>query len=416
MTEAKRRLVVMALAVVVLLSGRVSPALAQVPSSSSAPPQPFAPEWATLTGGQLFGEKHCGKCHTVRGAGGSAGPDLSKAPTGSSFFDIGAAMWNHLPRMGAKMRQEGIERARLTPTEAGNLVAFLFTAQYFDDSGDAKRGESLFRAKSCAVCHSVGGRGGTEAPVLDPLKRANSPVLVAAAMWNHAPAMNEAFKRMRVPRPSLDGKELLDIVAYVVATSSDTTGDTQQVIPGTPERGRTLFNEKKCAACHAVAGNGPKIGPDLGRAGHHISLTAFAARMWNHAPAMLAKMSERKIEPPKLTGQETADILAYLFTSRYFEPTGNARRGADLVQSKGCLGCHSAAGKGAKGGIDFARSSVVGTPAALVASMWNHGRAMEAEAEKRQLTLPELRGAELADISAYLVSVSRVSRRTPSDR
>ena len=405
-----------AVAAVLLLIGSAAAAVAQPTSSPPTPPQPFAPDWAMLAGAQLFGQKDCGKCHTVRGAGGSVGPDLSRAQTGASFFDIGAAMWNHLPRMGARMRQQGIERARLTPADAANLVAFIFTAQYFDDSGDAKRGESLFRAKSCAACHSVGGQGGTQAPPLDPLKRANSPVIVAAAMWNHAPAMNEAFRQQRIARPAVTGQELLDIIAYVVATARDGGGDTWQVIPGMPDRGRVLFAEKRCSSCHAIGGVGGKIGPDLGRAGHHLSLTAFAARMWNHAPAMLAKMAELKIEPPKLSGQDMADVLAYLFTSRYFEPDPSARRGAALLKSKGCLGCHAVSGKGAQGGVDFARSSVVGTPSALVAALWNHGRAMEAEAEKRQLPLPELRGAELADISAYLASLSRPATRKPSDR
>jgi mono/diheme cytochrome c family protein len=396
-----------------LVLGGVAGAAAQ---STAAPPQPFAPDWAMLAGAQLFGQKDCGKCHTVRGAGGTAGPDLSRTTSGSSFFDIGAAMWNHLPRMGAKMRQSGLERARLTPTEAANLVAFIFTAQYFDESGDAKRGESLFRGKSCAACHSVGGQGGTQAPPLDPLKRANSPVIVAAAMWNHAPKMNEAMQQQRITRPTLEGKELLDIIAYVVSAGRDTGTDTQQVIPGTPARGRTLFGEKHCASCHAVGGIGARIGPDLGRAGHHVSLTAFAARMWNHAPAMLAKMKARNIEPPALSGQEMADIVAYLFASRYFEADGNARRGAELVQGKRCLACHTVGGKGTPGGVDFARSTVVGTPAALVASLWNHGRAMEAEAEKRGIALPELNGAELADIAAYLSSLARPAAGRPPQR
>ena len=65
------------------------------------------------------------------------------------------------------------------------------------------------------------------------------------------------------------------------------------------------------------------------------------------------------------------------------------------------------AGKGTPGGVDFARSSVTGTPASLVAALWNHGRGMELEAAKRGVTLPELRGEELTDISAYLASVRR---------
>ena len=399
--------------VVVIIMAVAGVALAQ---PAAAPPKPFAPDWATLAGAELFGRKDCGKCHTVRGAGGIMGADLSKGGGRTSFFDIGAAMWNHLPRMGAQMRQSGIERARLTPAEAANLVAFIYTAQYFDESGDAKRGETLFRTKSCAACHSVGGQGGTQAPPLDPLKRANSPVIVAAAMWNHAPAMAEAFRQQRIPRPALEGKELLDIIAYVVATARDGGLDTQQVIPGTPDRGRVLFAEKRCASCHGVDGIGARIGPDLGRPGHHISLTAFAARMWNHAPAMQAKMKELRIEAPAVSGQDMADILAYLFTGRYFEPQGSARRGAALLKDKGCLACHSVNGKGASGGVDFARSTVVGTPAALIASLWNHSRGMETEAEKRRIALPELRGAELADISAYLASLSRSSAGKGSAR
>jgi mono/diheme cytochrome c family protein len=303
--------------------------------------------------------------------------------------------------------QAGIERARLTPIEAANVVAFIYTAQYYDASGDARRGEGLFTAKACAGCHRVGGKGGSVGPVLDAYKRANSPVLIAAAMWNHAPAMGEALARQGVARPRLEAQELLDIIAYLGSASRDTSTETQQVVPGTPDRGRVLFAEKKCSACHSVTGVGGKIAPDLGRAGHHISLTAFAARMWNHAPTMLARMKEAGIQPPTLSGQDMADIVAHLFASRYFEVKGDAGRGGDLVRSRGCIACHAVGGKGAAGGIDFARSDVVGTPGALVAALWNHGRAMEAEAEKRRIKLPELTGPELADIAAYLASVSR---------
>jgi mono/diheme cytochrome c family protein len=387
-----------------------------VTAAAAQPQQPFAPDWAMLAGAQVFAQKDCGKCHTVRDAGGTAGPDLSKMQGATSFYDIGAAMWNHLPKMGARMRQSGIERARLTPVDAANVVAFIYTAQYFDASGDAKRGESLFGVKGCADCHSVGGKGGTVGPVLDSFKRANSPVRVAAAMWNHAPAMMEALRRRGASRPQLSGQELLDIIAYISSASRDTAAERQQVIPGTPDRGRVLFAEKKCSTCHSVTGVGGKLAPDLGQPGHHISLTAFAARMWNHAPAMLAKMKEVGIEPPTLSGQDMADIVAHLFTSRYFERNADARRGGDLLRGKGCLGCHAVAGKGTAGGVDFARSEVVGTPASLVAALWNHGRAMEAEAEKRKIKLPELNGAELADIAASLRMVSRGAPAKPDGK
>jgi mono/diheme cytochrome c family protein len=377
-------------------------------AAQQPPPAPFAPEWAMLAGWQVYADKGCGRCHAVRGVGGGGGgPDLGRTRSGTSFFDIGAALWNHLPKMGERMRVAGVQRPRLTPLDTANVIAFIYTAQYSDEAGDAKRGEAVFAAKACVTCHRVGGRGGATGPALDAWKRANSPVLLAAAMWNHAPRMTEELKEAGTARPTLSGRDLTDIVAYIWSVAEAGAGDTQQVVPGTPDRGRLLFAEKQCARCHAVGGKGPRIGPDLGREGHHVSLTEFASRMWNHAPAMTAKMRALKIEAPQLSGQEMADIVAYLFASRYFDRTGSRARGQALVQSKGCLGCHAVAGKGATVAGDFARSTVVGTPPALVAAMWNHAAFMEAAAAKREVAWPELNGAELRDIAAYFASLSR---------
>ena len=389
-------------AMLLLVLAGVGSAFAQQPA-----PGPFAPDWAMLAGWNVYTEKGCGRCHAVRGVGGSGGPDLARMQGAMSFFDIGAAMWNHLPKMGERMKATGTERPRLTPLEVSNVIAFIYTARYFDEAGDVKRGEALFGSKACASCHRVGGRGGATGPALDAWKRANSPVLMAAAMWNHGPRMADELKQAGTPRPTLTGRELLDIIAYVGSAADATPGDTRQVVPGTPERGRALFAEKQCARCHAVGGKGPKVGPDLGRAGHHVSLTDFASRMWNHAPAMTAKMQQIKIDVPELSGQQMADIVAYLFSSRYFERTGSARRGEALVQSKGCLGCHAVGGKGGTVGGDFARSAIVGAPDRLIAGMWNHGALMEGKATARAIAWPELTGAELADVAAYFATLSR---------
>ncbi len=369
-----------------------------------------------LAGWDVFASKGCGKCHAVRGTGGGVGPDLGRIATGKSFFELGAAMWNHLPKMGARMRELRIERPTLTPRETADLIAFLFTAQYFDELGDAKAGQKLFASKGCVRCHAVGGTGGGVGPALDALKKSNSPVLVAAAMWNHGPRMAETMKAKGIPRPAFEGREMVDLIAYVVEAARDTGGDTAQVVPGTPARGEKLFAERRCAACHAIGGKGPKVGPDLGRVGHHVSLTAFAARMWNHGPAMWAKMKERGIEPPALAGQDMADILAYLYTSRYFDQRADARRGAQVVQAKGCTTCHSVRGKGGKLAADFATSNVVATPASLIAGMWNHSAYMEAKAQKQDVPWPTLSGQELADIATYLGSLARAGGAKPQPK
>jgi mono/diheme cytochrome c family protein len=309
--------------------------------------------------------------------------------------------------MAIEMRQARIERPRLTPRETADLVAFIFTAQYFDESGAAKAGERLFASKGCVQCHAVGGKGGSVGPALDAMKRANSPVLVAAAMWNHGPQMAETMKAKGIPRPAFQGKEMLDLIAYVVEAAKDSGGETAQVVPGTPERGEKLFAERRCVVCHSVGGKGGKVGPDLGGAGHHVSLTRLAALMWNHGPPMWAKMREFRIDVPRLAGQDMADILAYLYVSHYFDQTASRTRGQKLVQDKGCTTCHSVRGKGGKVSADFATSSVVGSPASLIAGMWNHGVDMEAQAQKQDIAWPMLKGQELADIATYLASLAK---------
>ena len=369
------------------------------------PPLPFAPDWALLAGWEVYAKKGCGQCHGIRSGSGRVGPDLARIASATGFYDLGAAMWNHLPLMGARMREMGIERPKLTPLELANVLAFIFTAQYNDELGNPAAGERLFVAKACVQCHAVGGKGGNVGPALDGLKRANSPVLVAARMWNHGPKMAEAMKAKSIERPTFKRNELVDLIAYVAASARDAGGETEQVVPGTPERGEKLFRDKQCAACHTIAGKGGKVGPELGRA-HHVSLTQFAGLMWNHGPAMWAKMKERGIQVPQLTGQEMADIVAYLYTSHYFDPAaGSSARGRELVQSKSCLACHSVRGKGGKVAADFATSNVVGSPPALVAGMWNHSKFMEEQAQKQGVTLPQLKGQELADIATYLRSL-----------
>lgn len=416
MSRSIHRLPRALLALSVLAAAAAAPALAQqaapaAPATQAPVPQPFGPDWAGLAGWSVFSSKGCGKCHAVRGAGGQVGPDLARIQGGKSFYDLGAALWNHLPQMGARMRAANIERPRLTAQEASNLIAFLFTAQYYDEAGDPRAGETLFASKGCVQCHAVGGAGGKVGPGLDPLKRANSPVLVAAAMWNHAPQMAEAMKARGVTLPTFEGKELVDLIAYVVATAQDTSTETKQVVPGTPERGKQLFADRKCATCHAVGGKGPRVGPDLGRGGQHVSLTQLASRMWNHGPAMTARMKQMNIPVPTLSGQDMADILSYLYVSRYFEAETSPARGQEVARAKGCLGCHAVRGQGGKVGADLAASTVARTPGGLVASMWNHARLMETQVEKQKVAWPTLTGPELGDLAAFLGSIQRPPAR-----
>ena len=373
------------------------PALAQEP-----PPPPFAATWSNLAGAKVFSEKGCGLCHAIRGVGATAGPDLGRIER-KSFFDLGAAMSNHL-------RGVAVKKPTLSPDDVTSLISFLFTLQYYDQPGDPKSGEQLFASKACVQCHEVGGQGGRQGPGLDFLKRASSPVLVAAALWNHGPEMTEKLEATGVPRPTFDGKELGDIIAYIVTAARDGGGEATRVAPGVPERGQKLFAAKQCVSCHSVGGKGGKIGPELGR-GHHISLTQFAALMWNHGPNMWAAMQQRGIQVPRLRGQEMADIVAYLYVAHYFDEVGNAARGEQALEQKGCLACHAARGKGGTVGADLGSYRALRSSAGLVAAMWNHPRYLVAQ--RREVAWPAVTGQELADIAAFVAVLPKAEAAKP---
>jgi mono/diheme cytochrome c family protein len=218
--------------------------------------------------------------------------------------------------------------------------------------------------------------------------------------------MADEMKVRAIAWPTFRGTELDDLMAYIVKASRDPGGEWARVVPGTPERGVKTFTDKGCAGCHPLGtGKSAKV-PRLGTRAHHVSAGEFAGLMWSHGAQMWAAMRQRGITVPRLTGQEMADITAYLYTVYYFDPAaGRGVRGRELVKAKGCLACHSIYRKGGDVAADLAISNVVSTRAGQVAAMWNHGRYMETEARRQSITLPRLTGEELADIAAYLAGL-----------
>ena len=367
----------------------------------------FSPAQDPLAGSRVFGAKGCAKCHSVNGVGGKIGPDLGRIPRPKSFYDLAAAMWNHLPKMAEAMRQFGVARPYLDPRETADLIAFLYTLNYFDPPGNVQGGRRLFTEKKCVVCHQVGGTGGVVGPNLDSLAQFGSPILVAAAMWNHGPAMAEAMRARQIERPTFKDTELLDLIAYLKSASPAPAEGPFYVLPGRAEEGRKLFVDKRCILCHSVGGQGGRVVPDLVERGLHRSLTQFAAGMWNKAPAMMEAMRARGIAVPQLRAEEMADLVAYLYSVQYFAEPGNPQKGRELLTDKGCLTCHSVAGKGGKGASDFARVKGLDDPATVISGLWNHSFIMEYRAGRRKGAWSQLSSDEIAHLVAFLQSLGR---------
>lgn len=354
-----------------------------------------------IAGSRVFGSKGCVKCHSINGLGGTVGPDLGRSARWHSFHQLAAAMWNHLPTMGSRMRELGIVRPTLNPEEAADLMAFLFTLNYFDAPGDVEVGKRLFREKKCVVCHQVGTYGGVIGPSLDHLSQYGSPILVAAAMWNHGPEMMELMRDRGIERPTFSGSELTDLISYLESVAPQPLEGALYVLPGSAEEGRVLFTEKHCIECHAVQGVGGRIAPDLSRFGAQRGLTEFAAAMWNKAPKMIAAMRRREIAVPRMGGGEMADIVAYLYSIQYFAEGGDPQAGRRGLSRNGCLDCHSLNGRGRGTADDLAAVAGMSTPAEVISSLWNHSALMEAGGEAqgpwRRLT-PD----EMANLMAFL--------------
>jgi mono/diheme cytochrome c family protein len=371
-------------------------ACAMLDSGQVMAQEPTTPAQNVAAGARVFGAKGCGACHAINGVGATVGPDLGRAGGVTSVFGLAALMWNHLPAMAARMRASGTAAPRVTPWEAADLVAFLFWAGYVSPRGDTATGRRLFTEKRCIVCHQAHGVGGVIGPRLDELV-AESPIDVAAAFWNHAAAMEQEMRARGVTRPTLTGEELGDLLAFFGSGGRPAEGAMVNVLPGSPEAGRTLFRTKGCVRCHRAGGAGGTRGPDLGAAPRRDAL-AFAAAMWDRSPGMMQAMRATGIPVPRLSGGEMADLVAYLGTGQYLAGEGSATRGRERLRSAGCLSCHGLNAPGAGGAGALAGRAGLATRAGLLAGLWNHVSLPDSELTK---TWPALDAGAVADLVAY---------------
>ena len=365
-----------------------------------------------VLGQAIFQSQGCVRCHAVRGAGGRIGPDLGRKGVRGSFYDIAADMWNHLPAMGEKMREFHLTRPRFEEEgDLANLAAFLYFLKYFDEPGDPQTGKILFTEKHCVRCHSVGGLGGDTGPRLDGLPRSVSPLRIAQDLWNHGSAMVAAMQMQDLDVPTFEGNEIIDLLAYL-RSQGERRAAREFQSAGDPANGRKLFDSKGCSRCHAIFGSGSRVGPDLGAAELRGSVTQIAGRMWNHWPQMNQAMRELGMQRPQFSGDELADIFAYIFIARY-EGTGvDVSRGETMYRVKGCATCH---GEGAQGDIWPALNagSEEATKENITQRMWNHGPDMWAKMLEQQIPWPRFEADELADLLAYLKSLQSTSSDSP---
>lgn len=245
-------------------------------------------------GKQVWVAKHCSECHGITSSPNPDAPPVAKWESLADPIVLAQQMWNHGAQMRAEFGRKGLAWPRLT---AGELTDLLVCLQHLPETRSWERafqlppadsGETLFRTKGCAGCHT--GRLD-----LGVLLRNQTLTQIAADMWNHQPDM-------KPQPPSISQEEMRRILAYVWA---------RQYFRGQGDavRGRKVFQQKGCASCHSDPSSGATR---LTRGKEGYSEITMIAVLWSHGPTMLERMEQKGVVWPRFTAPQMADIIAYL--------------------------------------------------------------------------------------------------------
>jgi mono/diheme cytochrome c family protein len=360
-----------------------------------------------LRGRLLFEDKGCVQCHGIAGRGASIGPNLGEGHFSGSFLELGASLWNHVPGMSVTFDVTGLPWPELSQRETTELMAFLYFIEYLGRPGAAAAGESVFADQGCAFCHEIGAGESGIGPDLAGLERFASPLYVAQEIWNHGPTMLASMRELEMSPPNFGEGDLADLSAFVRQQAETGPQERLLLAPGNPNRGREVFSDKGCSTCHGAGGHGGSDAPDLSQKDLHRSAEGIAGTMWNHALVMGDFMRDRGVGWPTFADSELADLIAFLYFLPFVDPAGDPTRGAEVFASRSCADCHGAGELAtvdeSERGPQLDGSSIASSPAAMVAAMWNHAPMMKKVILGEALPWPELDGADLRDLRAYLV-------------
>ncbi len=168
-----------------------------------------------VRGKKLSEEKGCLRCHSIRGEGGTLGPDFIEMDFNYSITQIAGNMWNHGPKMWEIMREENISFPAFNKGEMADIIAYLYSIKLEDIPGDAEKGSQIVKEKGCLSCHSLQGEGSEIAADLVMLEDMDSPLAMITAMWNHAPAMREKQLEKELKWPEFNGRDMANLYTYL---------------------------------------------------------------------------------------------------------------------------------------------------------------------------------------------------------
>ena len=216
------------------------------------------------------------------------------------------------------------------------------------------RGKKAIIQFGCYGCHDIEGFNHFDkvGPDLRGLGTKVSPEW--AFYWINNPQAHAPKTRM--PNFLLNEEETSAILAYLFSSSDDSNlADFPKLDDGDPEKGKELFTNAGCRACHKIDGQGSttsadytrQFAPDLGKIGSKVN-TAWLA-YWIENPRRYNPKT--KMPRPRLAEEEIKHVAAYLSglkgdvkaPGNLKEKMKDPRRieeGKGLIISYGCFGCH----------------------------------------------------------------------------
>jgi cytochrome c2 len=368
-----------------------------VPSTAMEVQKPYLVS-DLIPGRKVFEAKNCNQCHSIFERERKVGPKLKTSRFYGTFLDIFSLLWNHAPAMAVHMRREVLERPTFSTTELNELVSFLYMLPYLGEPGDARRGEALLESKSCFKCHSLGKKGKRDGTPLDSLAVYQSPIVLLQRMWNHGPEMIGRMAAIGASIPTFSGNEMSDIFAALAEKAKDKDKKVYLGV-GHAENGEKLFAGKGCIKCHSIFGKGGRQAPDLGKTVAQSNVTKLTTQIWNHVGRMTQKYHQEKMKWPYFAETEMSDLIVYLYSLNYLDKPGDAASGAEIFSQKRCVECHFKTGEDKRKLLEAMKAI---NTTQFAAELWNHTSAMEAAMVTQGVPWPEMTGAQLRDVLAFL--------------
>ena len=159
---------------------------------------------------------------------------------------------------------------------AAQQPALLHPGEY--RPADIQHGSRLFAAQ-CASCHGLAGNAIAAADLRSgQIRRASSDAELSRLITNGIPETG-------MPPQNLSAPELIAVVAYL---RNMRDFDSSSVVLGDAARGKAVFEGAgDCLSCHSLAGRGRRAAPDLTAIGNVRSAGALESTLLDPAANML---------------------------------------------------------------------------------------------------------------------------------